>query len=88
LGKAGDVAMGISTGGNSPNVLRALEAAKAKSIYTVSLTGGSGGAMKNLADCTICIPSEETPRIQECHILTGHLICEIVEEMVFESHGA
>jgi D-sedoheptulose 7-phosphate isomerase len=54
----------------------------------VALTGGSGGAIKNLADCAICIPSEETPRIQECHILTGHLICEIVEEMLFESHGA
>ena len=85
LGKAGDVAVGISTGGNSRNVLRALEAAKAKSIYTVALTGGSGGAIKNLADCAICIPSEETPRIQECHILTGHLIREIVEEL-FESH--
>jgi D-sedoheptulose 7-phosphate isomerase len=88
LGKAGDVAVGISTSGNSRNVLRALEAAKAKSIYTVALTGGSGGTIKNLADCAICIPSEETPRIQECHILTGHLICEIVEEMLFESHGA
>jgi D-sedoheptulose 7-phosphate isomerase len=88
LGEAGDVAVGISTSGNSRNVLRALEAAKAKSIYTVALTGGSGGAMKNLADCTICIPSEETPRVQECHILTGHLICEIVEEMLFEPHEA
>ena len=87
LGKAGDVAVGISTSGNSRNVLRALETAKAKSIYTVALTGGSGGAMKNLADCAVCIPSEETPRIQECHILTGHLICEIVEEMLFEPRG-
>ena len=67
-------------------MLGALEAAKAKSIYTVALTGGSGGAMKNLADCAICILSEETPRIQECHILTGHLICELVDEMLFESH--
>jgi D-sedoheptulose 7-phosphate isomerase len=88
LGKAGDVAVGISTSGNSRNVLRALETAKAKSIYTVALTGGSGGVIKNLADCVICIPSEETPRIQECHILTGHLICEIVEEMLFEPHEA
>ena len=54
----------------------------------MALTGGSGGAIKNLADCAICIPSEETPRIQESHILTGHLICEIVEEMLFEAHGA
>jgi D-sedoheptulose 7-phosphate isomerase len=84
LGKEGDVAVGISTSGNSPNVLRALEAAKSKNIYTVALAGLSGGKMKQLADRTICIPTDETPRIQECHILTGHLICEIVEETVFE----
>jgi len=84
LGKEGDVTVGISTSGNSPNVLRALEAAKSKSIYTVALTGASGGKMKDVADCAIRIPSEETPRIQECHILTGHIICEIVEEMLFE----
>lgn len=85
LGKEGDVAVGISTSGNSRNVLRALEAAKSKGLYTVALTGASGGSMKNVADCTLCIPSEETPRIQECHILTGHIICEIAEEMLFES---
>lgn len=83
LGKDGDVATGISTSGNSPNVLRALEVAKSKSIYTVALTGESGGEMKKVADCTICIPSKETPRIQECHILAGHIICEIAEEMLF-----
>jgi len=85
LGKEGDVAVGISTSGNSRNVLRALEVAKSKSIYTVALTGASGGRMKEVADCTINIPSEETPRIQECHILTGHIICEIAEEMLFGS---
>lgn len=85
LGKEGDVAVGISTSGNSPNVLRALEVAKSRSIYTVALTGASGGKMKKVADCTICVPSEETPRIQECHILTGHIICEIAEEMLFGS---
>jgi len=85
LGKAGDVAIGISTSGNSPNVIQALGVAKSKSIYTVSLTGKSGGKSKNVADCTICIPSEETPRIQECHILTGHLICEIVEEALLKN---
>jgi D-sedoheptulose 7-phosphate isomerase len=83
LGKEGDVVVGLSTSGNSPNVIRALEAAKSKSIFSVALAGKSGGAMKNIADCTICIPSDETPRIQECHILTGHLICEIVEEVMF-----
>jgi D-sedoheptulose 7-phosphate isomerase len=85
LGKEGDVAVGISTSGNSTNVLRALEVAKSKSIYTVALTGASGGKMKEMADCAICIPSRETPRIQECHILTGHIICEIAEDMMVEA---
>ena len=84
LGKEGDVAVGISTSGNSRNVLRALDVAKSKGIFTVALTGASGGLMKKIAHCTLCIPSEETPRIQECHILTGHIICEIAEEMLFE----
>jgi D-sedoheptulose 7-phosphate isomerase len=83
LGKPGDVAVGISTSGNSPNVVRALETAKARGIFAVALTGASGGVLKDLADCTIRIPSDETPRIQECHILTGHIICEIVEETLF-----
>ena len=84
LGKQGDVAVGISTSGNSRNVIRALEIAKSKSIYAVALTGASGGILRSVADCTISIPSEETPRIQECHILTGHLICEIAEMMLFD----
>ena len=88
LGKPGDVAVGISTSGNSRNVIRALEIAKSKSIYAVALTGASGGILRNVADCTIRIPSEETPRIQECHILTGHLICEIVESMLYDNSGA
>jgi D-sedoheptulose 7-phosphate isomerase len=87
LGKEGDVLVGISTSGNSRNVIRAMEVAKAKSIYTIALTG-SGGKMKDLADCAICIPSDETPRIQECHILTGHIICEIAEEMLTEPSEA
>jgi D-sedoheptulose 7-phosphate isomerase len=85
LGKQGDVAVGITTSGNSPNVLRGLEIAKSKSIFTVALTGASGGAVKNIAQCTIQIPSQETPRIQECHLLTGHIICELVENMLFEA---
>jgi D-sedoheptulose 7-phosphate isomerase len=84
LGKEGDIAIGISTSGNSRNVIRAFEAAKSKSIYTVALTGASGGKMKKVADCTICMPTEETPRIQECHILAGHIICELVELALFE----
>ena len=85
LGNEGDVAVGISTSGKSGNVLRALEAAKAKFMYTVALTGASGGSMRAVADCTIRIPSDETPRIQECHVFTGHLICEIVEMVMFAS---
>jgi D-sedoheptulose 7-phosphate isomerase len=84
LGKPGDVAVGISTSGNSRNVLRALEVARAGSIYTIALTGASGGLMRNVADCTICIPSQETPRIQECHVLTGHIICEIAEATLLD----
>lgn len=82
LGKQGDVAVGISTSGRSRNVIRALEIAKSKAIYAVALTGASGGLLRDIADSTICIPSEETPRIQECHILTGHIICEIVEQLM------
>jgi D-sedoheptulose 7-phosphate isomerase len=85
LGNPGDVAVGISTSGNSRNVIRALEVAKSRSIYAVALAGATGGSMKKIADCTICIPTDETPRIQECHILTGHMICEIAEEMLCES---
>jgi D-sedoheptulose 7-phosphate isomerase len=85
LGREGDVAVGISTSGNSRNVVRALEIAKSKSMFVVALTGASGGVLRNVADCVIRIPSEETPRIQECHILTGHIICEIVERMLFEN---
>src|SRR5579859_4008292 len=87
LGREGDVAIGISTSGNSRNVIRALEVAKSKSIYTVSLTGTSGGLMKSIADCAICMPTDETPRIQESHILTGHIICEIAELALIEDPG-
>jgi len=83
LGREGDVVVGISTSGSSPNVVRAIEAAKVKALWTVALTGASGGKLKDLADCTLRMPSDATPRIQECPILTGPLICEIVEEMMF-----
>jgi D-sedoheptulose 7-phosphate isomerase len=82
LGNAGDVAIGISTSGNSKNVVRALEIARRKSIFAVGLTGANGGPIEHVADCTIRIPCDETPRVQECHILTGHIICEIVEEVL------
>jgi D-sedoheptulose 7-phosphate isomerase len=82
LGRPGDVAVGISTSGNSPNIIQALRVAKTKSIFSVAMTGESGGIARTVADRTICIPSGETPRIQECHILVGHIICEIVEQVL------
>ena len=85
LGRAGDVAVGISTSGNSPNVLQGLATAKKKGLVTVALTGKTGGKLKGFesVDNCICAPADKTPRIQECHILIGHVICEIVEQELF-----
>jgi len=83
LGRAGDVAIGISTSGNSPNVLRAFDVARKMGICSVGLTGASGGKLKAAVDFCICAPSSDTPRIQECHILIGHIISELVEETIF-----
>jgi D-sedoheptulose 7-phosphate isomerase len=83
LGRPGDVAIGISTSGTSPSVIRALETAKASRLATVGFTGCTGGKVKALADYCICVPSTETPRIQECHILAGHIISELVEDAIF-----
>jgi D-sedoheptulose 7-phosphate isomerase len=83
LGHEGDVAIGISTSGNSPNVLCAMPVAKKKGIHTVAFTGAGGGKLKAAVDHCICAPSKETPRIQECHILIGHIIAELVEESLF-----
>ena len=82
-GKTGDVLVGISTSGNSKNVLEAQKVAKQKGMKIISLTGESGGEMKNTADCLINVPSKLTPRIQESHIMIGHIICQIVEENLF-----
>ena len=82
-GKTGDVLVGISTSGNSKNVLEAQKVAKQKGMKIISLTGESGGEMKDLTDCLINVPSKLTPRIQESHILIGHIICQIVEEELF-----
>jgi D-sedoheptulose 7-phosphate isomerase len=84
LGTAGDVAFGITTSGKSPNVLRALEVAREKKLVTVGLTGGSGRTLRNLVDYCICIPSSQTPRIQEAHILTGHILCELIDNELFD----
>jgi D-sedoheptulose 7-phosphate isomerase len=83
LGRVGDVAIGISTSGNSPNVVRGLLAAKEMGMHTVALAGRAGGELKNVVDYCICAPSNETPRIQECHILIGHVIAELVEQTIF-----
>jgi len=83
LARKGDVAIGISTSGNSPNVLRAFSAAKKMELRTIGLTGATGGQLKDAVDHCICVPSNETPRIQECHILIGHIISELVEQTIF-----
>jgi len=83
MGKEGDVLVGISTSGNSPNVVKALEAANKLGMVTVGMTGETGGKMKEVSKFLINIPSKDTPRIQECHILLGHILCQLVEENVF-----
>src|SRR5262245_15437563 len=80
LGQPSDILVAISTSGNSRNVLRALEEARALRIATVGLTGEAGGKMLALCDHCVCVPSSRTPRIQEMHIAVGHMICELVEE--------
>jgi len=80
LGCKGDLAIGISTSGNSKNVIRALLAAKKKGLVTVGMTGSTGGKLRDETDYCLCIPSEQTPRIQEAHIAVGHILCEIIEE--------
>ncbi|WP_428737612.1 D-sedoheptulose 7-phosphate isomerase [Sulfurimonas sp.] len=82
-GMSGDVFIGISTSGNSENVIEALKECKAKGIITVGLTGEKGGVMADLCDYCIKVPSNETPRVQEAHILIGHIICAVVEEAIF-----
>lgn len=79
----GDMFIGISTSGNSANVVEALKECKEKGIITVGLTGASGGKMAELCDYCIKVPSPETPRVQESHILIGHIICAVVEEELF-----
>jgi D-sedoheptulose 7-phosphate isomerase len=85
LGRAGDVAVGISTSGNSPNILQGLATAKRMGLRTVALAGQTGGKLRGSesVDCCICAPTGETARIQECHILIGHVLCEIVEQELF-----
>ena len=82
-GKSGDVLIGISTSGNSENIIRALREGKNRGLFTIALTGISGGKMEKEVDILIKVPSDKTPRIQESHILIGHIICEMVENSMF-----
>ena len=83
IANTGDVLVGLSTSGNSANIVKAFEAATEKKIITVGFTGFRGGAMKSLSNYLMNIPSTDTPRIQESHIMIGHIICELVEEKFF-----
>ncbi len=83
LGSQGDLFIGISTSGNSQNVINAFESAKAKGIMTVALVGRDGGKMAEMADVALIVPSDATPRIQESHILIGHILCDIIEKELF-----
>ncbi len=83
MGRKGDVLIGLSTSGNSTNVIKALEVANEIGMTTVAFTGETGGKMKDCAKYLINIPSKDTPRIQECHMILGHTICELVETALF-----
>ena len=83
LAKPGDVLVGLSTSGNSANIVKAFEKSKELKVVTIGFTGAAGGKMKELSDYLINVPSTDTPRIQESHILLGHIICELVEKNIF-----
>lgn len=83
IGVKGDVLVGLSTSGNSNNIVQAFEAAKEKQMTTIAFTGADGGRLKKLADFLINVPSTDTPRIQESHIMVGHIICQLAEEQIF-----
>lgn len=85
MGRKGDILVGISTSGNSGNVVLALKKAKEMGLHTVGLTGAAGGKMQEYCDYCIKVPSRDTPRIQEAHILIGHVLCEIIEKELFSS---
>ncbi len=83
IGRKGDVLIGLSTSGNSTNIVKAFEVCRSKGITTVAFTGEGGGAMAPLADLLLAVPSTDTPRIQETHITLGHILCELVESAIF-----
>jgi D-sedoheptulose 7-phosphate isomerase len=83
IGNKGDVLIGLSTSGNSGNIINAINAAKEKGMTTIGFTGATGGKMKDICELLLNVPSTDTPRIQESHILVGHIICELVEKAYF-----
>jgi len=83
MGQSGDIFIGISTSGNSQNIINAFNSAKEKRITTIALVGKDGGEMARLADYSLIVPSDSTPRIQESHILIGHILCDIIEKEIF-----
>jgi D-sedoheptulose 7-phosphate isomerase len=85
IGKPSDILVGMSTSGNSVNIMKAFDTAREKGITTIGMTGEGGGKMKELSDYLIDIPSRNTPRIQEAHMLLGHIICQLVEELYFRA---
>jgi D-sedoheptulose 7-phosphate isomerase len=85
IGNKGDILVGLSTSGNSKNIVAAFEAAKEKGMTTIGFTGESGGVMRSFSDHLINVPSFDTPRIQESHIMLGHIICQMVEEQYFNA---
>jgi D-sedoheptulose 7-phosphate isomerase len=82
-GSRGDILIGLSTSGNSENIIKAFDQARSQSVITIGFTGAGGGKMKDHSDYLLAVPSEDTPRIQEAHILLGHIICELVERKLF-----
>jgi D-sedoheptulose 7-phosphate isomerase len=85
IANEGDIVVGLSTSGNSTNIVKAFETAREKKVVTVGFTGKEGGKMKPLSDYLVNVPSTDTPRIQESHIMLGHIVCQLVEEMYFKS---
>ena len=86
LAQEGDVIVAISTSGNSPNVIKAVEYAKRRKLKTISMTGAKGDKLASKTDYVFAVPSSNTPRVQETHITLGHVLCQMVEEILFESH--
>jgi D-sedoheptulose 7-phosphate isomerase len=87
IGNPGDILIGLSTSGNSKNIINAIKTANERNITTIGFTGETGGGMGKICDYIIKVPSNDTPRIQECHMLIGHIICELVEKQIFKNEN-